>query len=212
MDDPAQDAAAESLCTQCGTRADAGLIFCKKCASSLRPPTPLVSSLGRDVNPGQTPRHPGTAILLVFLVCAMFDFALQQMTRPASTKLTPELARELCLRAGSKAYIAGTVGGLGSEYVLGLKAVNCQSGDMLAQEQVTAASKEKVLDALGEAASKLRTELGESLATVKKFDVPLEQATTSSLDALRAYSLGRKAKNEKGFRRSPGLRSSCHRA
>jgi len=134
------------------------------------------------------------------------------MTRPASTKLTPELARELCLRAGSKAYIAGTVGGLGSEYVLGLKAVNCQSGDMLAQEQVTAASKEKVLDALGEAASKLRTELGESLATVKKFDVPLEQATTSSLDALRAYSLGRKAKNEKGFRRSPGLRSSCHRA
>jgi hypothetical protein len=212
VDDPAQDAAAESLCTQCGTRADAGLIFCKKCASSLRPPTPLVSSLGRDVNPGQTPRHPGTAILLVFLVCAMFDFALQQMTRPASTKLTPELARELCLRAGSKAYIAGTVGGLGSEYVLGLKAVNCQSGDMLAQEQVTAASKEKVLDALGEAASKLRTELGESLATVKKFDVPLEQATTSSLDALRAYSLGRKAKNEKGFRRSPGLRSSCHRA
>jgi hypothetical protein len=137
---------------------------------------------------------------------------LQQMTRPASTKLTPEVTHELCQRAGSKGYIAGTVGGLGSEYVLGLKAVNCQSGDMLAQEQVTAASKEKVLDALGEAASKLRTELGESLATVKKFDVPLEQATTSSLDALRAYSLGRKAKNEKGFRRSPGLRSSCHRA
>ena len=123
---------------------------------------------------------------------------LQQMTRPASTKLTPEVARELCLRAGSKAYLAGTVGSLGSEYVLGLKAVNCQSGDTLAQEQVTAASKEKVLDAVGEAASKLRTELGESLATVKKFDVPLEQATTSSLDALRAYSLGQKAKNEKG--------------
>jgi len=100
VDDPAQDAAAESLCTQCGTRADAGLIFCKKCASSLRPPTPLVSSLGRDVNPGQTPRHPGTAILLVFLVCAMFDFALQQMTRPASTKLTPELAASfVCVRA-----------------------------------------------------------------------------------------------------------------
>jgi serine/threonine protein kinase/tetratricopeptide (TPR) repeat protein len=123
---------------------------------------------------------------------------LQQMSRPAGTKLTPEIARELCLRAGSKAYLAGTVGGLGSEFVLGLKAVNCQSGDMLAQEQVTAASKEKVLDALGEAASKLRTELGESLATVQKFDVPLEQTTTSSLDALRAYSLGQKAKNEKG--------------
>ena len=120
------------------------------------------------------------------------------MTRPANTKLTPEVARELCLRAGSKAYIAGSIGSLGSEYVLGLKAVNCQSGDTLAQEQVTAASKEKVLDALGEAASKLRGELGESLATVQKFDVPLEQATTSSLEALKAYSLGIKASNEKG--------------
>ncbi len=124
---------------------------------------------------------------------------LQQMTRPASTKLTREVVRELCQRAGSKAYLAGSVGSLGSEYVLGLKAVNCQSGDTLAQEQVTAASKEKVLDALGEAASKLRGELGESLATVQKFDVPLLQATTSSLDALQAYSLGRKAYNEKGL-------------
>jgi serine/threonine protein kinase/Tfp pilus assembly protein PilF len=123
---------------------------------------------------------------------------LQLMTRPASTKLTPDVARELCLRTGSKAYIAGIVGGLGSEYVLGLKAVNCQSGDKLAQEQVTAASKEKVLDALGETASKLRGELGESLATVRKFDVPLEQATTSSLEALKAYSLGIKALDEKG--------------
>ena len=123
---------------------------------------------------------------------------LQLMTRPASTKLTPEVARELCQRAGSKAYLAGSIGSLGSEYVLELKAVNCQSGDTLAQEQVTAASKEKVLDALGEAASKLRGELGESLATVQKFDVPLAQATTSSLEALKAYSLGRKAFNEKG--------------
>ena len=115
---------------------------------------------------------------------------LQQMTRPASTKLTPEVARELCQRAGSKAYIAGSIGSLGSEYVLGLKAVNCQSGDTLAEEQVTAVSKEKVLDALGETASKLRAELGESLATVQKFDVPLLQATTSSLEALKALSLG----------------------
>src|ERR1035437_528040 len=120
------------------------------------------------------------------------------MTRPASTKLTPEVARELCQRAGSKAYLAGSINSLGSEYVLGLKVVNCQSGDTLAEEQVTAASKEKVLDVLGEAASKLRTELGESLATVQKFDVPLEQATTSSLEALKAYSLGVKAGNEKG--------------
>jgi len=123
---------------------------------------------------------------------------LQMMSRPAGPKLTPEVARELCQRAGSKAYLAGSITSLGSQYVLGLKAVNCQSGDPLAEEQVTAASKEKVLEALGEAASKLRTELGESLATVHKFDVPLEQATTSSLEALKAYSLGQKAYSEKG--------------
>jgi tetratricopeptide (TPR) repeat protein/class 3 adenylate cyclase len=123
---------------------------------------------------------------------------LQQMTRPANTKLTPEVARDLCQRAGSKAYIAGSIGSLGSEYVLGLEAVNCQSGDTLAEEQVTAASKEKVLDALGEAASKLRRELGETLATVQKFDAPLSQATTSSLEALKEYSLGLRASDEKG--------------
>jgi len=123
---------------------------------------------------------------------------LQQMTRPVGTKLTPEVARELCLRVGSKAYLAGSIGSLGSEYVLGLKAVNCQSGDTLAQEQVMAASKEKVLDALGEAASKLRGELGESLASVQKFDVPLVHATTPSLEALKAVSLGVKKADEKG--------------
>jgi eukaryotic-like serine/threonine-protein kinase len=123
---------------------------------------------------------------------------LRFMTLPASTKLTPDLARELCQRAGSKTYIAGSVASLGNEYVLGLKAVNCQSGDTMAQEQVTAAAKEKVLDALGGAASKLRGELGESLAMVQKFDEPLEQATTPSLEALKAYSLGQKAHSEKG--------------
>jgi len=123
---------------------------------------------------------------------------LQLMTRPTTTKLTPEVANELCQRAGSKAYIAGSIASLGSQYVTGLKAVNCQNGDTLAEEQMTAGSKEKVLDALGEAASKLRTELGESLATVKKFDVPLQQATTPSLPALKAMSLGRKAGNEQG--------------
>ncbi len=123
---------------------------------------------------------------------------LKLMSRPAGTKLTPDVARELCQRAGSRAYIAGSIATLGSQYVLGLLAVNCQSGDPLAQEQVTASAKEKVLDALGEAASKLRGQLGESLATVQKFDVPLEQATTSSLDALKAYTLGRKADHEQG--------------
>jgi serine/threonine protein kinase/tetratricopeptide (TPR) repeat protein len=123
---------------------------------------------------------------------------LKLMTRPPDTKLTPDVARELCQRAGSKAYIAGSIASLGSQYVLGLKAVNCQSGEPLAEEQVTAASKEKVLDALGDAASKLRGELGESLATVQKLDVPLPQATTSSLEALQALSLGDKAAHEKG--------------
>jgi serine/threonine protein kinase/tetratricopeptide (TPR) repeat protein len=123
---------------------------------------------------------------------------LKLMMRPRDTKLTPDVARELCQRAGSKAYLAGSIASLGSQYVLGLKAVNCQSGEPLAEKQVTAASKEKVLDALGEAASKLRTELGESLATVQRFDVPLAEATTSSLEALKAFSLGRKANNEKG--------------
>jgi eukaryotic-like serine/threonine-protein kinase len=123
---------------------------------------------------------------------------LQLMTSPDGTKLTPEVARELCQRAGSKAYIAGSISSLGSQYVLGLEAVNCQNGETLAQEQVTAASKEKVLDALGEAASRLRGELGETLATVQKFDVPLEQATTSSLAALKAYTLSLKVGDQKG--------------
>ena len=137
---------------------------------------------------------------------------LKLMTRPGDTRLTPDVARELCQRAGGKAYLTGSIASLGSQYVLGLKAVNCQSGDPLAEEQVTAASKEKVLDALGEAASKLRGELGESLATVQKFDVPLSEATTSSLEALKAYSLGRKAHGRERRRRSAALRSTRHRA
>jgi DNA-binding winged helix-turn-helix (wHTH) protein/tetratricopeptide (TPR) repeat protein len=123
---------------------------------------------------------------------------LQLMTRPEGARVTSEVAREICQRMGSKAYIAGSIASLGSQYVVGLRAVNCQSGDTLAEEQVTAASKEKVLDALGTAASKLRPALGESLATVRRFDVPLEQATTSSLYALKAYSLGIRTFNERG--------------
>ncbi|MFZ0815766.1 MAG: protein kinase [Candidatus Sulfotelmatobacter sp.] len=123
---------------------------------------------------------------------------LRQMTLAPDARLTPSVARELCQRVGSKAYLAGSIGSLGSEYVLALKAVNCQNGSLLAEEQVTAKSKEKVLDALGEAASKLRGELGESLATVQKFDVPLEQATTASLDALKTYGLALATWDRKG--------------
>ena len=123
---------------------------------------------------------------------------LKLMTKPAGTKLTPEVARELCQRAGSKAYIAGSIASLDNVSVLGLKAVNCQSGETLAQEQVTASGKAKVLNALGDAAAKLRGQLGESLASVQKFDVPLAEATTSSLEALQAYSMGFKIGREKG--------------
>src|SRR4029077_11311674 len=123
---------------------------------------------------------------------------LRLMSRPTTTLLASDVAREVCQRADSKAYIAGSIAGLGSEYVIGLKAVSCQSGDVLVQEQITASAKEKVLDALGEEASKLRGELGESLATVQKFDVPLAEATTSSLEALKAYSLGEKASADSG--------------
>jgi len=123
---------------------------------------------------------------------------LKLMTHPPDTKLTPDVARELCQRVGSQAYLAGSIASLGSQYVLELKAVNCENGDTLAQEQATAAAKEKVLDALGEAASKLRGELGESIVTVRKLDVPLYEATTSSLEALKAYTLGLKEDKQKG--------------
>jgi serine/threonine protein kinase/tetratricopeptide (TPR) repeat protein len=124
---------------------------------------------------------------------------LQLMTRPANTRLTPEIAREVCQRADSKAWIGGSIASIGSEYVVGLKAVNCLNGETLAQKQVTTQNKEKVLDALGEAASLIRGELGESLATVKKFDVPLSQSTTASLEALKAASLGLHTLHEKGL-------------
>jgi eukaryotic-like serine/threonine-protein kinase len=115
---------------------------------------------------------------------------LRLMARPADTRIVPDVAREICQRAGGTAYIAGSIAQLGSQYLLTLEASNCQSGDTMAREQVTAATKERVIDALGSAASKLRGELGESLATMQKFDVSLRQATTPSLEALKAYSIG----------------------
>ena len=123
---------------------------------------------------------------------------LKLMTRPVNTPLTPTVAQELCQRVDSKAYIAGSIASLGSQFVIGLKAVNCLNGDTLAQEQATAAGKEKVLDVLGEAASKLRAQLGESLASVQKFDTPLAQETTPSLEALKTASIARKITQEKG--------------
>ena len=124
---------------------------------------------------------------------------LRRMARPVDTVLTHETIRELCQRAGCKAYVAGSIAKLDGEYVLGLKVVNCRSGNLLAQELVTVAGKEQVLDVLGKEAARMRGQLGESLATVQRFDVPLVEATTSSLEALKAFTLGQKAANEKGL-------------
>ena len=123
---------------------------------------------------------------------------LRLMGHSASERLTPELGRDLCQRTGGKALLAGSVAALGSQYVVGLKATVCSSGSHVASEQVEAVSKEDVLKALGKAASSLRSKLGESLGSLQKFDVPIEEVTTPSLDALKAYSLGRKAMHDKG--------------
>jgi tetratricopeptide (TPR) repeat protein len=105
-------------------------------------------------------------------------------------RLTTDLARDLCLRVGSKTMLSGSIASLGTQYIITLTAVNCQSGDSLAQLQAEASSKEQVLSTLGSAVSKLRGTLGESLPSVQKFDVPIEQVTTASLDALKAFALG----------------------
>jgi eukaryotic-like serine/threonine-protein kinase len=122
---------------------------------------------------------------------------LRMMGRPPSHHVTPEVAKEICIRSGSKAVLAGSISSLGSEYVVGLEATACNTGDTLVKEQAEATSKEGVLKALGKATSGLRAKLGESLASVQKFDVPLE-ATTTSLEALRAYSMGGLTQRTKG--------------
>jgi serine/threonine protein kinase/tetratricopeptide (TPR) repeat protein len=118
---------------------------------------------------------------------------LELMSQPKQARLTPELAREVCQRTAGAATIEGSISSLGSQYVLGLEAVNCHTGDVLSQEQVTAGGKEHVLEALGNAATKLRGRLGESLASVQKYDAPQASVTTPSLEALQAYGLGLQA-------------------
>jgi tetratricopeptide (TPR) repeat protein/predicted Ser/Thr protein kinase len=118
---------------------------------------------------------------------------LQMMDQKPDAKLTPEIARELCQRTGSAADLEGSIGQIGTEYLLTLKAVNCATGATLASTEAQASDKNHVLDALGKTASEIRNKLGESLSTVQKFNTPLEQATTSSLEALKAFSSGRRA-------------------
>jgi class 3 adenylate cyclase/tetratricopeptide (TPR) repeat protein len=117
---------------------------------------------------------------------------LRFMEKQPDARLTPQIARDICQRTESKAYIAGSLASLGNQYVLGLKAVNCQTGGALAEDQLTADSKEHVLSALDQAAAKLRQKLGESLSTIERFYTPLWEATTNSLEALQAYSVGLK--------------------
>jgi serine/threonine protein kinase/tetratricopeptide (TPR) repeat protein len=123
---------------------------------------------------------------------------LRFMGKSTDTRLTEDLTRQVCQRAASKAMLLGSIAALGSHYSIGLKAVNCASGDSLGDEQAEAESKEQVLKALGDAAGSLRAKLGESLASVQKYDTPVQQATTPSLEALQAYSLGMKTSASKG--------------
>ncbi|MGH9709373.1 MAG: serine/threonine protein kinase, partial [Candidatus Acidiferrales bacterium] len=123
---------------------------------------------------------------------------LQMMDQKLDAKLTPEVARDLCQRTGSAAVLDGSIAQIGTQYLLTLKAVNCASGGTLASTEAQASDKDRVLDALGKTASDIRNKLGESLSTVQKFDTPLEQATTPSLGAFKAYSSGFKVLNTTG--------------
>jgi serine/threonine protein kinase/predicted Zn-dependent protease len=123
---------------------------------------------------------------------------LTMMTRPPNTQITNDVAREICQRTQSRAYIGSSISALGKEYVLGLRAASCETGDVLAEEQSTADRKEEVLAALGKTVAKLREKLGESLASVTKYNQPLAQATTSSLEALQQYSEAGRAQREQG--------------
>jgi eukaryotic-like serine/threonine-protein kinase len=116
------------------------------------------------------------------------EHTLRLMGRPAGAPLTPEVAREVCERTASTAVLSGSIASLGNQYVLGLSAKNCHTGDDIDEEQVQAAKKENVLNALSQMASGFRTRAGESLATIRKHDTPLAEATTPSLEALKAYS------------------------
>jgi eukaryotic-like serine/threonine-protein kinase len=122
---------------------------------------------------------------------------LRLMEKAPDTRVTSNIAREVCQRTESPAVIEGSIAKLGDNYVIGLNATNCHTGEVLAREQVTSEDKPHVLTALEKAAREMRGKLGESRATLAKFDTPLEQATTTSLGALEAYSLGSK-KNREG--------------
>ena len=129
---------------------------------------------------------------------ARIQQTLRLMDKPADARLTPEIAREICERTGSAAVLNGSIAEIGTRYLLTLKATRCSSGEVLASAEAQAGNKDHVLDALGKMASDIRNKLGESLSPAQKFDTPLEQATTPSLEALQAYSFGRRAMSGRG--------------
>jgi eukaryotic-like serine/threonine-protein kinase len=160
--------------------------------------------------------HLSQSPFLNILSDARVNSTLRLMTKPPTTKLSLELARDVCVRAGAKAIIAGSIARIGSEYVISLTAANCQTGDTIVQQQTTTESKEHVLQSLAQVADRMREKLGESLSTIQKFDVPIEEATTPSLDALEALSMGRKVQQQKGnaaaipfFQRAIELDPNC---
>jgi len=140
----------------------------------------------------------GQSPFLTVLSDRKVSATLRLMGHPINDRVTLDIGRELCLRSGSKAVLGGTISALGSHYVIDLNAIACSTGDTLAEEQAEAPSKDGVLNALSQATSRLRNKLGESLPSVQKFDVPLEATTTSSLEALKNYSMGMVVEREKG--------------
>ena len=123
---------------------------------------------------------------------------LKLMNRPASEKITRDVAREICQRSNSRALLTGSIVAVGNQYIIGLKALDCHNGDTISSAQAQAENRDRVLKALGEAGNDLREKLGESLASVAKFNKPLDQATTSSLEALKAFTEARRTSREKG--------------
>jgi DNA-binding winged helix-turn-helix (wHTH) protein len=123
---------------------------------------------------------------------------LRLMGKPADARLTPDIAREICERTASADVLDGSISRIGSQYVLGLRAMNCRSGEVVAEQQAQVARKEDVLDALSQISGKFRAQIGESLATVEKHNTPLAEATTPSLEALKAYSTGLKVTSSIG--------------
>jgi serine/threonine protein kinase/predicted Zn-dependent protease len=140
----------------------------------------------------------GQSPFLNILSDRKFTSTLRLMGRPADQPVTGETARDLCQRVSGKAFLQGTISNIGNEYLVGLTAINCATGDTLISEQARANGKDSVLKSLDSSAASLRTKLGESLASVQKFSTPIEEGTTSSLEALKAFSQGRRIGFQKG--------------